>query len=235
MVELTLLKLTRPETAGDPGSLAARIEALEQRIRRIGSSVPQVGSSPVPEDSPVPEATTPPEAVVVPDEPSPRAEPEVESPRREQEAVAAAAEEQPLIEGLTSSQFEAVWPALVGAVRDELGPRRQALFREASPGGVEGSTAVLVLPEHLSFHLEQLRGDDLVKRIVESKAADLLGGAVRIEFRAGGAQDAEGQAESQPLPDKNQLLEAPDASTDPDALVEGLLGGQVVEEVGSDD
>jgi hypothetical protein len=37
------------------------------------------------------------------------------------------------------------------------------------------------------------------------------------------------------LPNKHQLLEAPSAATDPDALVEGLLGGQVIEEFLDDD
>jgi hypothetical protein len=37
------------------------------------------------------------------------------------------------------------------------------------------------------------------------------------------------------LADKHQLLEAPAVATDPDALVEGLLGGQMIEEVVKDD
>ncbi|MDR9451836.1 MAG: DNA polymerase III subunit gamma/tau, partial [Acidimicrobiia bacterium] len=46
MVEITLLKLTRPQTAGDPASMMARIEQLEQRVRRLGVA-PPVAARPV--------------------------------------------------------------------------------------------------------------------------------------------------------------------------------------------
>jgi hypothetical protein len=139
---------------------------------------------------------------------------------------------------LTLSQFESVWPALVAGVRDDLGPRRQALFREASPGSVQGATVTLHLPDHLSFHLEQLQGDDLVREVVEARAAELLGGSIRVEFRSGGGRSAatsSSDAEAETPPDKHRLLEAPSGTTDPDALVEGLLGGQVIEEIVDDD
>ncbi len=91
---------------------------------------------------------------------------------------------------------------------------------------------VLLLPDHLAFHLEQLRNDHLVKGVVEAKAAALLGGSVRVEFRAG---DSAASGEPEMVPDKEQLVEAPGESSAPEALVEGLLGGQVIEEVGADD
>jgi hypothetical protein len=139
---------------------------------------------------------------------------------------------------LSLSQFESVWPALVAGVRDELGPRRQALFREASPGSVEGSTVTLHLPAHLSFHLEQLQTDEMVKEVVEARAAELLGGSIRIQFRSGTRTESGAGTlpdESDQTLDKHQLLEAPSGPTDPDALVEGLLGGQMIEEVVTDD
>ena len=250
MVEITLLKLTRPQTAGDPASMMARIEQLEQRVRRLGVA-PPVAARPIAEP-PNDEAATgddlpriaeiaavaeaPTTAVgatggpslVEPSEPD---EAEIGSPP-------AATAIEPLTD-LTIGQFEAIWPALVAGIRDDLGPRRQALFREASPGSVEGSTVTLLLPDHLSFHLEQLQADDLVQQVVQVRAAELLGGSIRIQFRSG-SMTGEGPLSSEPeaaegLPNKHQLLEAPSAATDPDALVEGLLGGQVIEEIVDDD
>ena len=254
MVEITLLKLTRPETAGDPVSMAARIEQLEQKVRRLGSgTLPAAqpastvateaagkGSSPAastPRDAAsqtVPEGGS---AGAEPAEPEPVEPLELEAQEELDEVAVEPA--QPVaapaaVGDLTLAQFESVWPALVAGVRDDLGPRRQALFREASPGSVKGSTVILHLPDHLSFHLEQLQDDDKVREIVEARAAELLGGSIRIEFRSGTGTDGEAAAssnEQEGVPDKHQLLEAPSGATDPDALVEGLLGGQVIEEI----
>jgi DNA polymerase-3 subunit gamma/tau len=252
MVEITLLKLTQPQTAGDPASMLARIEQLEQRVRRAGVTpsvmaravaAPSEATGDHPEKSETPDGVS--TAEVTPraelaEEPAPpeAAPPE---PTTSDEALpeppAALTALEPLAD-LTIGQFESVWPALVAGVRDDLGPRRQALFREASPGSVEGSTVTLILPDHLSFHLEQLQADELVKQVVQARAAELLGGSIRIQFRSG-TLAAEGDSPAQPdeagdLPNKHQLLEAPAAATDPDALVEGLLGGQVIEEIVDD-
>ncbi len=254
MVEITLLKLTRPETAGDPASMAARIEQLEQKVRRLGSgslpaakpatvtreaarieTLPITSSAPpAPAAEERPDVASPPPAEPQPSDPVEHDEPEdakeldevLEDPAP---PVALAA-----VGDLTLGQFESVWPALVAGVRDDLGPRRQALFREASPGSVQGSTVTLHLPDHLSFHLEQLQGDDMVREMVEARAAELLGGSIRIQFRSGTRTDddsAPASSEREALPDKDQLLEAPSGPTDPDALVEGLLGGQFIEEI----
>ena len=262
MVEIALLKLTRPETAGDPASMAARIEQLEQRVRRLAAGTPAavkqgpvaakapaareiqtvetddsatLGSTPEPgagielgdepaSSEPAPADTAPFDEQAEPDEVIDRPAPVVVP-------LEAAS-------NLTLSQFESAWPALVAGVRDDLGPRRQALFREASPGSVDGSTVTLHLPDHLSFHLEQLQSDELVREVVEARAAELLGGSIRIQFRSGiqtDGGDSSSPNESEMLPDKHQLLEAPAVATDPDALVEGLLGGQMIEEVVKDD
>ncbi len=262
MVEITLLKLTRPETAGDPASMTARIEQLEQRVRRLGAGAPAavkpasvVAKAPVmkevqpveSEDTAILESTPesgpgfefgdePAPSEPVPAQPAPldeQAEPD-EVP----ETLAPAVVPVEAVGNLTLSQFESVWPALVAGVRDDLGPRRQALFREASPGSVDGSTVTLHLPDHLSFHLEQLQTDELVREVVEARAAELLGGSIRIQFRSGSHTEdgaSSSPSESEMLPDKQQLLEAPAVATDPDALVEGLLGGQMIEEVVTDD
>jgi DNA polymerase-3 subunit gamma/tau len=259
MVEITLLKLTRPETAGDPASMAARIEQLEQRVRRLGAGAPAAGR-PVtaqPEDATVADPVTSEPSPVEPADSVPPSEPElaVETPPGESKSVQPtgmaadpvepdealltpdpAIGAQEAVGDLTLSQFESVWPALVAGVRDDLGPRRQALFREASPGSVQGATVTLHLPDHLSFHLEQLQSDEMVKHVVEARAAELLGGSIRIQFQSGSRTGAPSAiTDSDTPPDKHQLLEAPEGPLDPDALVEGLLGGQVIEEIAADD
>jgi hypothetical protein len=220
--------------------LQARIDQLEQRVRRLGTATPVAQSPP---------ATVEPESVTPVIDKAPELEEPVRQESVEETAVraVAAVEEPPPevvatvptaepIADLTIGQFESVWPALVAGVRDDLGPRRQALFREASPGSVEGSTVTLFLPDHLSFHLEQLQDDQMVKQVVEARAAELLGGSVRVLFRSGsGAEPGSPPVEEDVVPSKDQLLEAPTSANDPDALVEGLLGGQVIEEIVDED
>ena len=89
------------------------------------------------------------------------------------------------IVGLDLGTFESVWPALVARVRDETGPRRHALLKEAEPISVKGATVTLTVPGHLPFHLEQLRQDEDLMQAVTSIAAELLGGAISIEYAQG--------------------------------------------------
>ncbi len=127
--------------------------------------------------------------------------------------------------------LQSAWPALVAGVRDVLGSRRYALFREASPGAVEGSTLVMHLPGHRNFHLQQLQTDGAVAAIVATKASELLGAAVTVEFRAA-EESAPVESETIPeIPDKDDLDEAPASGTDPTSLLAEFLGGEVVEEV----
>jgi len=239
MVELSLLKLTRPETSADVASFGARMDRVEQQMRRIQQGAPRPSRSPAVASSPTSEAdasegTTEQTRTA---ESVPTAEPRDVKPREAEPASVDTHEEpadtpaMPPVEGLTIEQFETVWPALVGAVRDELGPRRLAMFREASPGHVEGSTVVLVLPEHLGFHLAQINGDPHIAGIVAARAGELLGGSVQIVFRSSAAKPAD--VSDRRAPDKDQLVEAP-ADADPGALVEGLLGGQVIEDIPRD-
>ncbi|MGH8936199.1 MAG: DNA polymerase III subunit gamma/tau [Acidimicrobiia bacterium] len=194
VMELALLKLARPEMAVDAGSLAARLDRLEERLRLLseGTTVEEPSGS-------VPPAPT----------------------------VSEEQEDRP-VEGLTAAQLESAWPALVAGVRERAGPRRHALFREVTPGGVEGSTVVLHVPARLPFHLEQLREDERLRAIVETAAVEALGARVKVEYRV--AEPPAAQPDDE-VPDKDRLLEAPDEPADPTELVVNLLGGEVVEEV----
>jgi DNA polymerase-3 subunit gamma/tau len=234
MIELALLKVTRPEVASDPASLASRLEHLEQRMKRIGAET--IAATAPAKPTPVAPAVA---TVEVPEpiepEPTPTAEStEVESgaddqaePRSEPERPPASTRDSPI----TFLDLQSAWPALVAGVRDTLGSRRYALFREASPGAVEGSTLVMHLPEHRSFHLKQLNDDSSVAKLVAAKASELLGAEVTIEFRAAGELEPAATFELPVIPDKDELAEAPEEGTDPTSLMTEFLGAEVVEEV----
>ncbi len=131
---------------------------------------------------------------------------------------------------MTLEDFRSVWPQLFGGLRDVLGARRWALFRETEPGSVQGSTLVVHVKH--PFHLKALRDDEAVTSIVATKAGDLLGVPVAVEFRA---PDGEAPVVSQEdHADPEMLTEAPPEATDPFRLVEDQLGGTVVEEYETD-
>lgn len=206
MTELALIKLTRPETAGDSEALLSRVERIERRLGKP-EPVPPVAASPVREPAP--------------SEPVPTA----------QEIEQVALPEEPVAEPSTAlqvdvsfDQLQKVWPGLFGSLRDVLGARRWAFFREAVPASVDGG--VIVLEVAHDFHLQSLQEDDAVAAIVATRASDLLGGPVRVRFglRAGG--DA---AEEQTI-DMSQLEERPESSGDPTSLLAAELGAEVVDE-----
>ncbi|MFQ5947596.1 MAG: DNA polymerase III subunit gamma/tau [Acidimicrobiia bacterium] len=229
VVELALLKLTRPETAADSASLAARIDRLEERIRRLGETAVTGARSASAEQAP-----SAPVASMLDRIESRLAEESagdgVPSAAKEQEekvddeAPSASSSLDP-VEGLDLAAVESVWPALVARVRDEAGPRWHALFREAMPAGVEGSTVVLSVPAHLPFHLEQLRSDDQLGRLVMGIAAELLGGAVEVDYRAAESGQMELEAS-----ESEETEDAPKGAVDPTDLVKDILGGEVVSE-----
>lgn len=236
MVELAVIKLTRPDTASDPQALLARLERLERRVAGSDPASPprpSEGSTPAaPETPPATARPTPPPAGVPeladPPTSSEPLEPEVAAAARPLAADPPAP--RPPASGITLEQFQAVWPGLYGGLRDVLGARRWAFFRETEPGGVEGNT--LVIGVRHDFHLEALRTDPAVASIVATRAGDLLGGEVRVDFRAASADGGVGLSEETEPGDleKDRLLEAPDDVTDPLRLVAEELGGEVVDE-----
>lgn len=213
MTELALIKMTRPETASDPEALISRMDRIERRLR--GETV--LPTTPAPE-APVakPTAEAPAELAAV--EPAPAEPSKMEAPGE----AGAEPEEGPdgsidvTLDGLVK-----VWPGLFGSLKDVLGARRWALFKEAVPGAVEGRTIILEVPA--GFHLNALQEDDAVARIVATKASDLLGTQVRIAFRARGAA-----ANPNDQIDLDELEERPVA--DPETLLATELGARIVEE-----
>jgi DNA polymerase-3 subunit gamma/tau len=241
MLELALIRLTRPETAEDPSALLARFERLERRLAS-GEIEPRTeprGPAPAVEakitSSPQPRNQAPSIGEAVP--PAPEvAEPD-DRPFESEPAPAADTTRPPGLQpaAVSFEQFTAIWPALFGSLRDLLGARRWALFRETAPGTVTGST--LVVDVRHDFHLRALQEDPAVSRIVSTRAGDLLGTEVRVDFRAAGSSDvatiAEVDQEVEEFEidlDKDRLLEVDDNASDPVRLVLDELGADLVEE-----
>jgi DNA polymerase-3 subunit gamma/tau len=202
MVELAVIRLTRPETAGDLDSLLSRVERLE----RSSASVP---APKAPQAPPPP----PPEAVSPPPEPA-------TEPVEVGEA------------GPSLEEVNQIWPALFGGLRQLLGARRWAYFREVTPAAVEGSRLILQVGE--DFLLEGLRKDQALGSIVATQAGDLLGRPMEVEFRK-----SDGGEPAEPLEtielDKDRLFDAPEDAIDPTALLQKELGATLVEEISDPD
>jgi hypothetical protein len=223
MTELALIKLTRPETASDTEALLARVERIERRLGKPDPvpTTPQATAAPAPASAatPVPEDTAMAAASAVP-EPTPAAaasetdsSPEVQ-PKAEAPAI-----------DISLEQLQKVWPGLFGSLRDVLGARRWAFFRESVPAGVEGNVILLEVPH--GFHLQSLQEDDAVSAIVATRASDLLGGKVEVKF---GLRETAPDGGGDQTIDMSQLEERPAAATDPTSLLAAELGAEVVEE-----
>jgi len=207
MTELALIKLTRPETATDAPALIARMDRLERRLAKGGEVAAHASLTPSLEPEMVPETTT------------------------EEELAKAAS---PLVDDteptghpsgidISFEQLKNVWPGLFGGLRDLLGARRWAFFREAVPAAVEGNTIVLEVAH--DFHLTSLEQDDAVSPIVAAKASDLLGGEVKVRFRL-----REPVADGEGGIDLTQLHDDPDGDKDAASLLESELGATLVDD-----
>lgn len=129
---------------------------------------------------------------------------------------------------LSIEAFVKAWPAMMGEIRQDVGPRRQALLREATPRAVDGDVVAFEVPAHMHFHLEQLKSDTEIADAIGNAAATHLGAPVKVVFRSADAiQTIEPEPER--APDKDDLLEATDEGVDPVALVVDILDGKVIE------
>ncbi len=230
VVELTLLKLVRPELTTQPDALAARLDRLERRLRAIEQDVAtETERGTVSSLAAVPNEPADAEAPFVPAAGSPPPEPDT-APEPTAEAVPS-----PPPGDLTLDAFEAIWPAVVGRIRADVGPRRHALVKVATPIAVDGTTVVLEVPAHLHFHLEQLQADrELTDHIVDI-ASGLVGGRIDVRFRSadpGTSDPAAGTSGAEPVraPDSDELLESGDPDKDPEDLIADMLGGEIVSE-----
>lgn len=249
MLELALIRLTRPETDSGADALLARLERLERmvaagvppspspsRIEAPPAQPPQIedllaeaaGTSPTPR---VEEPATPSSPSVPEDRGGVEPHGGREEAAAETPGAAADPPEAPApVTDLTLARVQEVWPQLFGTLRDVLGARRWAFFREATPGAVAGDTVVLDVKHE--FHLESLQRDEAIGKIVSTRLGDLLGGAVKVRFRRTDADPTPVvDLSEERSPEKDTLLEAPVDVTDPVRLVADELGAEIVEEV----
>jgi DNA polymerase-3 subunit gamma/tau len=230
MVELAMIKLTRPETATDPDALLARLERLERVQPPDLKQTPDARrQTPAQEETRDARRQTP--------EKTP-------DPRRQKADTSAPVSSEPrtsnlepsapaalvLAEPISADRLNEIWPALFGGLRQVLGARRWALFREATPGGIEGNSLILHVAQ--DFHLEGLQRDAATTALVATHASDLLGQTIGVEFRKSGLVSPPGEdALSHIELDKDRLSEAPADAGDPTALLERELGATFVEEI----
>ncbi|HJR92136.1 MAG TPA: DNA polymerase III subunit gamma/tau [Acidimicrobiia bacterium] len=226
MAELAIIKLTRPEVTSDPDALAARIGRVERRLESLAETPPAA-----PRTTPEPTSKPQPEEKVAAAAPPLGADATTEVPAEVESESGPADAPDPAAPPLDFGQLQSVWPGLFGGLRDVLGARRWALFREVVPGGVDGTAIVLNVPHF--FHLEQLQEDQVVGKLVATKASDLLGRPVTVRFEApnsdpAGAADTSADVEVD-LVDE-QLFEAPAESVDLAKLLEDELGAELIDE-----
>jgi DNA polymerase-3 subunit gamma/tau len=218
MTELALIKLTRPETASDTEALLSRIERME---RKLGQQVV------APVSSPTPAAPTTPQGIKAV-QPERTPEPTEKAGAKIDETPEPSEKKNPeKLVGTTSVSFDqlkSVWSGLFGSLRDVLGARRWAYFREAIPVAVEGN--VIVLEVAHDFHYQSLQSDDAVSAIVATRASDLLGGEVGVRFRL---RDPIGQLEDVDEVDLSTLETRDESATDPTQLLAAELGAEEVE------
>jgi hypothetical protein len=89
--------------------------------------------------------------------------------------------------------------------------------------------AVLTLPAHQHFHLEQLNADDQLLRALETITAEVLGSTVTLRFRSDDEPAPPPAEEPTRAPAQDQLDDGP-TREDPENLIADMLGGTVVEE-----
>jgi DNA polymerase-3 subunit gamma/tau len=217
MTELALIKLTRPETASDTEALLARVERIERRLGK---------PDPVPAPTPAHAPASAPDHALAAASPTPTPEPDsAPTPKSAPDPeTAVPVADAPAID-VSLEQLQKVWPGLFGSLRDVLGARRWAFFRESVPAGVEGNVILLEVPH--GFHIQSLQEDDAVAAIVATRASDLLGGKVEVKF---GLRETPADGRGDQTIDMSQLEERPATATDPTSLLAAELGAEVVEE-----
>ena len=243
MLELAVLKLVRPELDDGVGALLARVERLERG--RTGEPPPDAfpvappsqgsatrpspaarsaeGAGPRDRETDVPSPT--------PSVPRPSGRPETAADAStEPDAPATESDRSP-----TPADLDRIWPQLVAGVREKMGVIKFALFRDAIPGGVEGSTLVFTIPAGMNYHMEKLSSDPELSGYLAGLAESLLGRRVSVAFRAADAplptsRVTGEEAGPEPLPDRETLMEAPAEATDALSLLEETLGATVIEE-----
>lgn len=262
VLELALIRLTRPETTLDGGALASRIERLERVVKQGGATSHQLPTSDDSAPSPSPESSPSGESGPSASRDEGGQAPRIRQPSSDPGAVAAdgggqaekpddipsephaeedaldledappppeAAPREASSTEVTLAEFSAAWPVIVARIRSDFGARRHAFVRVAEPESVSGGVAVLTLPAHQHFHLEQLNADDQLLRALETITAEVLGSTITLRFRSDDEPAPAPAEEPTRAPDQDQLDDGPTREA-PENLIADMLGGTVVEE-----
>ncbi len=255
VTELLVIRITKPETSLDPSALAARLDWIEDRVRRGSHGQPVATEAPAPAGSaariPGPDASSSSPAEASPGQTNAGSPPVKRSTIRDgsepfearpetavdrdsedgaREAMSLPVDEPeaaPPLSAMDQSAVAAKWPALVDRVRQAVGPRRFAILREAKPAAVERGVLGLLIPSHLTFHIEALEADEALRLIVGTAASDILGGGVEIAYIAQAAGRPVVPVQEEVILDKDDLIEA--ADTDAADMIIEEFGAEVVD------
>ena len=243
VVELAVMKLTRPEIVQDLEALTVRLDRVERELREIKRGAPPVILTAQPDESAEPDRPFTP--TVVPAEPAkpmpeqgtaPRAQESQSDPAPDERSHHPAGTKEQTQQhetthesNLTLGDFERAWPAIMATIRQDVGPRRHALLREARPASVENGTVHFEVAAHMHFHLEQLKADTGIEQAIVSAGMEHLDQPIRVSFRSADNPPEPAEEPVERAPDKDDL-EAPDddGAPDPTAVVLDILGGEIV-------
>jgi hypothetical protein len=123
----------------------------------------------------------------------------------------------------------------MATIRQDVGPRRHALLREANPAAFDDGIVYFEVAAHMHFHLEQLKADSGIEQAIVAAGLEQLGQPVRVTFRSADAPMTTPPEPVETVPDKDDLVasednDAPDAA----AVVLDILGGEIVADSSKD-
>ncbi|MGI8823563.1 MAG: DNA polymerase III subunit gamma/tau [Acidimicrobiia bacterium] len=239
VIELALLRITRPETATDTAALAARLDRLETRMQsgawKRGSTESAQQDTPAP--SPAAPAGQPeslPEPVAEPAAaPKPMAaeQPKATTPPPPAPPTPVAADTPPPAAGDPDlAAVEEMWPQLVARVREDAGPVRHSLVKVAAPQSIKGGTITAALPSDQPFYLERLNKEGDLAATVARIASELLGVAVTVAWTTADGLPKPHRAEPEPDPSADELVDSAEGAVDPASIIADVLDGEVVSE-----
>jgi DNA polymerase-3 subunit gamma/tau len=221
VVELAILRLTRPETVPDLDGITVRLDRVERQLR--GHTAQDTRRMTAPPAEPA-------VADLQPDRPfETTTDAKSETDEEEVATPEPITESQPSVGSLEFSDFERAWPAIVAQIRQDVGPRRHALLKEASPAGIENGVVVFEVAAHMHFHLEQLKADDGIAAAISAAGVDHLGQPVSVSFRSSDEPTVAKEPETEVVPDKDDLVEShPNGGESVIDNVLDVLGGEIV-------
>ena len=225
VVELAILRLTRPETAPDLDGITVRLDRVERQLRGVTTHDTPTAADSQPPKSREPEA----EKNLSPERPFAEATDDTRQTTHDKQPPEPIAKSEPAADDLEFEDFERAWPAIVAQIRQDVGPRRHALLKEASPAGIENGIVMFEVASHMHFHLEQLKADDGIATAISAAGVDHLGQPVSVAFRSSNTPTTPEEPDVERAPNKDDLAES--SSENELNVVDNVLdvlGGEIV-------